>query len=223
MGYRITEREKKEIATKIQEFIDANKPHLKLVDVRDLAPAIINRATKQPYNIKDEVELSRFRTYAQRLQKWGILRHRQEEVRGPRRYSVNPEYLDKTGVLSPILIVPPATGPVVTGPHDDEKVRSQAISFIEEEMKKVQLELAVVHYAGANLEMTEVNLYQLYKIAMSIDNVCEKISTPILSDTPASHSEQNDDSEEETEGGQFEFDQTETEDGEIGERQAILI
>lgn len=210
-----TEQEKKNIATQIQEYITSNNHRLRRTKAVELAPAIFKRNSNEHYNINDEMDLQRYHNYMQRLKSWGVLRYQQEEPGGPRRWSVNPAYLDKTGVVTHIpMVKPEPKPPTVVQTLDEEKVRQQGVAFIEEEMKKVEIALAVVHYAGANLEMTEVNLYQLYKIALSIHNVCEKASKPMLPDLPASQSEKNEDSEEETEteDSQFEFGQTETED-----------
>lgn len=203
-------------AQSVYDFMQANKHKIDFSCSRDFAPAF-TRPDGTHYDLTDPVEMRSFINAISGFRMHDIFRYRREVPGGKRVWSVNPVYVDKTGVVTHIPMAELPKPPEILPPApsvDENEIRSQAVAFIEEEMKKIKVSHANICYRGVALDMVDVSLYQLYKIGLTIDDVCD-LEKPehVFS---LGNTEQDDDSEEEAEieaSDQLEFGQVETESG----------
>lgn len=204
-------------AQSVHDYIEANKHKKDFICSRDFAPAFA-RPDGTPYNLDDEIEMRSFINSVSRFRQHDIFRYQREVPGGKRVWSVNPVYVDKTGVVTHIPMretpkSPLIMGPVAEQPPEDVQIQQQAAAFIEEEMKKVRIDMATVRYKGVSADFTDCSLYQLYTAALTIANTFEELNNtiPIQGFSNQNTRTQDDDSEEDKD--QFEFDQTETDHG----------
>lgn len=153
----------------------------------------LNREGYYPADLHYPDPLSiKYTSHIARLKRNGYLRLQSETVNGPRTWSVNTNKLpvgaiDYTGVRTTIP-EPPKVLPPVNPTESLQKFHDEGRAFIEEELKQITLEQAIVRRKGVVLNLIEPTLYQLYKLGMTLNEVTEPID-----DEPA-----NDKQEEQT-------------------------
>lgn len=119
-----------------------------------------------------------------RMRDRGYLYFRQEVPNGPRVWSVNEAMLPAgtatyTGVRTPI--------PMQEQPDPKDKVLEALVrtegehagrAFVEEELKSISLDTAVMKRKGITLELEHPTLYQLYKLGQTLDELIEPEPEP---------------------------------------------
>lgn len=132
---------------------------------------------------QDDPRYNRYLQMIARMRGNGILKLEKERPNGPRVYSVNekilpPGTVNYTGVRTTIPMAEPKPPQVILPANPTEslkKFHDEGRAFIEEELKNIALDRAVIRRKGVELHLDEPTLYQLYKLGLTLNEVTEPI------------------------------------------------
>lgn len=234
-SYKRSNKETIKLVKAIGSYIEQHNHEKNFTTSIEFADAV-TKADGSKYNLNDPVDRRNYQQYMIRLRRKDYLRYSPAVYGGKCVWSVNPKYLDKTGVVTHIPLQRQSQPPTILLPKEpeinEETIRQQAVAFIEEEMKKIKLQevrfgkgddRCRMINSVADIDMHNVTLYDVYKIGLAASNTLG-LEYRLEQNTLFSEECRYDDSEEETKteidtdqtssgDDQFEFDQTETEYG----------
>lgn len=133
-----------------------------------------------PANVgMEDPRYNRYSQYVYRLKNRGYLKYEPETVGGQSVWSVveskiPADKLDYTGVRTHIPMAEEPKHAIQGNTTSLQKFQNEGKAFIEEELKNITVQFAVVHRKGMDFKLKNPTLYQLYKLGLTLNEIAEE-------------------------------------------------